>query len=367
MHRHLLRLAIGAVALCSLHAFGAQQRSFVASYGVDTNPCNLANPCRSFNTAIGQTFAGGEVVILDTAGYGPMFINKSIKVIGPAGVYGGISVVGNGGPTVGIRIDALATDVVTLRGLDISGVPTAPFSALPNIGIDIVTAQAVHIEKTSISNFTQDTSSCVHLDTATAVQVFVVDSFLRECRTGVSVNGTGPDNSTRPLVEIDNTRIERGLNTVASGTAGLRLTGNFVANLRNSIIAFFGDGIFTSNSSATAVSRAYVINSQITQAGNAAIETAGSNGPNLVVNVSNSQINLNASALLHGHGGVRLTSNIITNNTNSLVDCGGSAAAVESLGYGGAVGSNLITDFNNLSLPGGCTAYITTPTLVQAL
>jgi hypothetical protein len=367
MRVHLLRIAVAALALFALGAQAAQQRSFVASNGLDTNACNLANPCRSFNTAIGQTFAGGEVVILDTAGYGPMLITKAIKVIGPSGVYGGISVVGNAGPTVGVTINALATDVVILRGLDISGVPTAPFSALPNIGIDIISAQAVHIEKTSISNFTQDTSACIHLDTATAVQVFVVDSLLRECRNGISVNGSGPDNPTRPLLEVDNTRIERGLNTAAVGVIGVRLTGNFFANIRNSIIAYTGDALFASNSTATAASRAYVVNSQLTQAGNAAIETAGGNNASLVVNVSNSQLNGNAAALLHGHGGVRLTTNVITNNTNSLVVCGGNPASVESLGYGSGIGSNLITDFMNAAPPAGCTGFIAAPTLVQAL
>ena len=44
------------------------------------------------------TTPGGELVILDTAGYGPMTIDKSIKVIGPSGVYGGISVLGGLGP-----------------------------------------------------------------------------------------------------------------------------------------------------------------------------------------------------------------------------------------------------------------------------
>ena len=34
--------------------------------------CSLATPCRTFNAAIGVVNAGGEVVILDTAGYGPV-------------------------------------------------------------------------------------------------------------------------------------------------------------------------------------------------------------------------------------------------------------------------------------------------------
>jgi len=87
--------AASAMLLCGLPlaatpAFGASQRTFVASTGVDLGnlTCSLALPCRTFNTAIANTLAGGEVVILDTAGYGPMTIDKSIKIIGPSGVYG---------------------------------------------------------------------------------------------------------------------------------------------------------------------------------------------------------------------------------------------------------------------------------------
>ena len=62
-------------------AFGASQRTFVASFGVDVGTRALLAPCRSFNFAISQTNPGGEVVILDTAGYGGMTINKSIKIM----------------------------------------------------------------------------------------------------------------------------------------------------------------------------------------------------------------------------------------------------------------------------------------------
>jgi hypothetical protein len=118
-----------ALAMLGLtaQAFAAAQRTFVASTGSDVGPppCSLALPCLSFNVAISQTLPGGEVVILDTAGYGPMTINKSPKVIGPTGVYGGISVLGGANPTTGIVINAGDTDVVILRGLDVSGVPGA--------------------------------------------------------------------------------------------------------------------------------------------------------------------------------------------------------------------------------------------------
>ena len=358
----LLRVVTFFAALCAVDAFGAQQRSFVASYGLDTNSCNLANPCRSFNVAIGATLAGGEVVILDTAGYGPMTINKSIKVIGPAGVYGGISVLGAGsGITTGITIAAGSADVITLRGLDISGV--ASIAPLPQLGIDIQSAGAVHIEKTSIGNFTQDTSACVRLDSPVQVHLYIVDSFLRECRRGVVVSGSGANNSTRVIAEIDNTRIEHPLNTVTNGRSGLRVIGNFTVTLRNSMIVGVVDGIHATNTIPTALSRLYVINSHITQADTGAIETDGGGGAGLIVNVSNSVLAVNYAAILLGHGAARLTNNQITNNDNSIVNCG--SGNVVSLGYGSPLGSNLITDNTDSVVPAGCTSFIT-PAIVNA-
>jgi hypothetical protein len=229
-------LVAALLAAAPASALAAAQRTFVASYGSDASPtCSLAAPCRSFNVAIGVTNPGGEVVILDTAAYGVMTINKSIKIIGPSGVYGGISVLGGVNPTTGIVINAGDFDDITLRGLDISGVTgVAP---LPDIGIDIQNAGAVHIEKTSIGNFAQDTSACVKLDTAKVVRLYIDDSFLRECRTGVFVNGNTIPAASSVSTQIDNTRIERGKNTVGPVTVGVWVKNHGTMQIRNSTIS----------------------------------------------------------------------------------------------------------------------------------
>ena len=54
--------------------------------------CSLAFPCRSFDAAIAQTLLGGEVIVLDSAGYGPAVISQSVSIIAPPGVYGGVTV-----------------------------------------------------------------------------------------------------------------------------------------------------------------------------------------------------------------------------------------------------------------------------------
>jgi len=100
-------------------ANAAAQRTFVASYGSPANTafnCSLTKPCRAFSDAMGVTNPKGEVVVLDSAGYGPVTISQSVSIISPPGVYAGISVFTGDGVTVaGTAIDVL------LRGLTING------------------------------------------------------------------------------------------------------------------------------------------------------------------------------------------------------------------------------------------------------
>ena len=66
-------------AAIPINAEALAQRTFVSSTGVDSHPCNLAQPCRSFASAIAQTDIGGEVIVLDSAGYGPVTITQSVS------------------------------------------------------------------------------------------------------------------------------------------------------------------------------------------------------------------------------------------------------------------------------------------------
>src|SRR4030095_3210618 len=84
-----------ALAVCALVASSvdAAQRTFVSVSGHDTSPsCSIANPCRSFDKAITVTDPDGEIVVLDSGGYGRVTIDRSVSIIAPPGVYAGISV-----------------------------------------------------------------------------------------------------------------------------------------------------------------------------------------------------------------------------------------------------------------------------------
>lgn len=90
-------------------------RTWVSTSGSDTNPCTRAAPCRNFDAAINAVDAGGEVVVIESGGYGPFTVTKSVSILTPPGLLGAVA------PTsgAGITIDAGPADSVVLRGLSI--------------------------------------------------------------------------------------------------------------------------------------------------------------------------------------------------------------------------------------------------------
>jgi len=91
-------------------------RTWVSGVGDDANPCSRTAPCKTWAGAISKTAAGGEMDCLDSGGFGALTITISMT-IRCEGATGGVLVSG----TNGIVINAGATDVVTLKGLDIDG------------------------------------------------------------------------------------------------------------------------------------------------------------------------------------------------------------------------------------------------------
>src|SRR5262249_23502123 len=81
------------------------------------NPCSIPSPCRTFGAAIAAVATGGEIVVLDSGGYGPFTIAKAVTINVPSGVYAGIAVSSG----VGITISLSAGDTLVLRGLTING------------------------------------------------------------------------------------------------------------------------------------------------------------------------------------------------------------------------------------------------------
>src|SRR5437588_12677425 len=84
--------------LVSLSAYAQNNRSAVSLTGSDLATCTVPDPCRTFDVAISKTNAGGEVVVLSTAGYGPFTVTKSVSVISPPAYHAAMA------PTAGAAI-----------------------------------------------------------------------------------------------------------------------------------------------------------------------------------------------------------------------------------------------------------------------
>ena len=142
----IVRLSLGSIlflALLASASLAQVQRTFASASGSDGNPCSRSAPCRTLGQAISQTNVGGEVVILDSAGYGPVNITKSITVTAAPGVYAGISVFSGDG----IDVNAASSDVVTLHGLTVNNQGSS------GSGIVCNTAGTLRIESCIVRGF----------------------------------------------------------------------------------------------------------------------------------------------------------------------------------------------------------------------
>ena len=181
----------------------AAQRTFVKSDGVDTNPCSLPQPCRTFGAAMLLTNFGGDIVTLDSAGYGPVTITQPVSILVPSGVYAGVSV--NGGQVDGIVVDiANGGGPVYLRGLQINGQGGTN-------GVRINRGGRVILESVSISGFYNSGGGHAILDNSTSpyTELVLRNVVIRDGDNGVVVDGTAGNKT----VSIENSLISGFGNT----------------------------------------------------------------------------------------------------------------------------------------------------------
>jgi hypothetical protein len=110
----LLALAVTALASMPAHAQGVA-RVFVSGLGLDTNPCTVTQPCRTFQHAHDTAAANGEIDVLDPAGYGPVVITKGISI--QAHGFSGVTQTASCGTCAAITVSVTTADPVTLNGL----------------------------------------------------------------------------------------------------------------------------------------------------------------------------------------------------------------------------------------------------------
>jgi hypothetical protein len=149
---------IGLVATMNSPAHAQNERTFVSALGNDGNNCRRPTPCRTFAAAYAVTNAGGEIDVLDPAGYGPLTITSAISIINDG--VGTAALIPPPGGT-GITINAGVNDAVHLRGLTIDGQGTGQTGIRFNTGASLTVENCIirHVSFNAIEIFPNASSS----------------------------------------------------------------------------------------------------------------------------------------------------------------------------------------------------------------
>jgi hypothetical protein len=255
-----LQAIAAALLACGLPAAPAQaspHRTWVSGKGTDSGACTLALPCRSFAFAFTQTAPGGEIDVLDPAGYGPMLITNAISIVNDgAGVAAIQTGTGNG-----ITIIASGDDNVHLRGLTIEGlgsgsdgiqftsggnleIENCVIRNFGNTGIEIApnTSSSFSVSNTIASNNSND--GIVVGPAASAVVEGVLSKVIanNNNRNGISLGGTL---TTAPFFNV--TIVDSEFSNNFNAGVGVNSAGGAAATavtVRNTVARYNGTGLF---------------------------------------------------------------------------------------------------------------------------
>ncbi len=275
----LLRLAACAALLFPVVASAQQNRTAVSINGLDTNPCTVASPCRSFTAAMAQTNSGGEIIAVDSGGYGAFIVSRAVSVQAAPGVYAGVTAASGDG----IYVDAGASSTVVLRNLVLNGLGTG------HAGISITATSAeVHIENCVIQNFAT-------YGVFAFLNVRISDSIIRKCGSAIWIDNAGAAVKAT-VVNVAMKEMDGG-DLVSPGT-GIFAHRNATVTVRNSVAV-------KATNSAFRAAGGGVLNLESC--------TATDNGTGITAGIS-----LNSLT----PGTVRLSNNLVTGNATGISNGG---------------------------------------------
>lgn len=218
-----LVLAVSFVPVSSLQALA--NRVFVsARAGSDVNTCdNINTPCQTFAGAVLQVNAGGEVIVLDTGGYGPVTITKALTIEAPPGVLAFVH------PPSGdaITINAGASDRVILRGLVLNGGS--------GNGVTVTAVGTLTVQNCAVTGFAID-----GIRMGTAGKLIVKNTSVKRCSVGVEIhNASGAVTASIDHCHLDGNTTGFRSATISPGSSTTTAT-NTTAN--NNIVDGWDSG-----------------------------------------------------------------------------------------------------------------------------
>ena len=284
-------LALAAVlSAAPAQALGLNQHSFVSSQGLDTNNCTLAAPCRHLQAALAATIAGGEIAILDTAGYNnatTVTISQAVSIVNPGGFEAEISPPWGG---IGIVISAGTNDAVSLRGLSIDGAGVGATGIKFNAGASLTVENCIirHVTGDGIDFYSTTATSALTVSNSLVADNSGIGIVLQPIGSATAVfNRVEANNNGSHGIMVDGTN-SAGTNTinatvsesVAAGNSGgagffsVSNSGKAPTSLMvyHSVAANNSDGVAAAGPGATL----RLANSTVTGNGNGwAVPTAG--------------------------------------------------------------------------------------------
>jgi len=303
MSRSFITLAALSIAVAtpfiSLQAQAVQRTHVSAAFGSDANTatnCAAAAPCRFFTAAMTVTDPNGEVIVLDSGGYGAVTITQSVALIAPTGVYAGISVFpGADGVTI-----ATAGVNVVLRGLSINGQGG-------NNGISMTAGNSLTVENCVISNLTQNG---ILVNAATNVNI--TDTIIRRNgNVGIYLQNGVKTTITRAVVSgnVNNPGIYLYGNTPSTSTV----------DIADSTVDGNSFGIYALTTVSTAILKLSVRDSRIVRNSNYGLSVTSGAGAAASLTASNNMVSNNATGLGAFNAGAKVISsgNTVTGNANA--------------------------------------------------
>jgi hypothetical protein len=196
---------------CPQLAHAQATRTWISGVGDDANSCTRTAPCKTFPGTISKTAAGGEIDTLDPGGFGGVTITKAIILAEEGAGEGGILVAG----TNGITVNAGATDVVILRGLQIDGGPIGSNSLS---GVQFNSGGVLMVQHCAIRNFTGSPGVGINFAPAGAASLYVSDTVVATNSGGGILIAPSGGSAAASLTRVD--LENNGLGVKADGTLG---------------------------------------------------------------------------------------------------------------------------------------------------
>jgi hypothetical protein len=319
-------IAALVLVLPAAAAHAIAQRTFVSPNGSDgntVNNCSVVLPCRSFGAAITVTNTAGEIIVLDSAGYGPVAITKSVAIISPPGVYAGISVAAGDGVTINT-----AGVIVTLKGLTVNGQGGAVgvhFTQGSRLDIDGCTVENMGQEgilvdgagTITISNSTVVGNSGIGIHINAGAFATIAESLVESnAQTGITVRA-GANATIEHTTVVKNANRGISVHGVVSATR--------VAIVSSVVTDNTAEGIYAETVAASLVSRLDVANTTVARNSQGiALNSAG--GGNVTAGIVSNQLaqNTGSGVLVSGAGSIaRVSWNAIFYNGTGFNATGG--------------------------------------------